>query len=110
MGSLPQTPRQRHGRVTVRGRHLETNTEVTPPRSPVPEVTLRQAQVTEPQLAEVTLRPQEVTGPRVTVTDAVPGPPSTCISRSRSRWTLVALSPLSSPLGPSPSSCLSGSS
>lgn len=47
---------------------MEANTEVTPPRSPVPEVTLRQAQVTEPQLAEVTLRPQEVTGPPVEVT------------------------------------------
>ena len=115
---------------------MEANTEVTPPRSPVPEVTPRQAQVTEPRLAEVTPHPQEVTGPQVEVTGlrvtvtvtqcpvsrqfnniitlchqvAVPGPPSTCISRSRSRWTLVALSPPSSPSGPSPSSCLSASS
>ena len=41
---------------------------------------------------------------------AVPGPLSMSISKSRNRWMQVALSPLSSLLVPSPSSCLSDSS
>ena len=54
---------------------MEANTEVMWLQSPVAEVTLRPAQVTEPPLAEVMPRPQEVmelpaevTGLRVIVT------------------------------------------
>ena len=48
---------------------MEANTEVTPPRSPAPEVTPRPAQVTEPRLVEVTRRPREVTGLPLEVTE-----------------------------------------